>query len=111
MEAYQNALNSQVGLSEFQNVQLQFDLADIYEMANKFEEATQAYLKIPYLYPKEIFWSTKAYLRLGRIFEDKGDFESAKTVYQKVIDLGTDEMKFAQERLEWIRSNAQTTAQ
>jgi len=108
VEAYQNALNAQVGLSEFQNVQLQFDLADIYEMANKLDEATQAYLKIPYLYPKEISWSTKAYLRLGRIFEDKGDFENAKTVYQKVINLGTDEMKFAQERLEWIKSNAQT---
>ena len=108
LEAYQNALNAKIGLSEFQNAQLQFDLADIYEIANKLDEATQAYLKIPYLYPKEISWSTKAYLRLGRIFEDKGDFENAKTVYQKIIDLGTDEMKFAQERLEWIKVNAQT---
>lgn len=110
LQAYQNALSSEMGLSEFQNVQLQFDIADIYELANKPDEATPAYLKIPYLYPKETTWSTKAYLRLGRIFEDKGDWENAQTVYQKVIDLGTDEMKFAQERLEWIKSNAQTTS-
>ena len=111
IEAYQNALNAEIGLSEFQNVQLQFDLADMYEQANKFDEASQAYLKIPYLYPKEISWSTKAYLRLGRIFEDKGDWENARTVYQKVIDLGTDEMKFAQERLEWIKTNTPASSQ
>ena len=85
---------------------MQFNLGDVYETANKLDQALETYLKIPYLYPKETPWVIKAYLRVGRIFEDKTDWENAKTTYQKVIDLGTDEMKFAQERLDWIKNNS-----
>jgi hypothetical protein len=42
---------------------------------------------------------------VARIFEDKSDWQEAQAVYQKVIDLDTDEMKFAQERLEWIKDH------
>mgnify|MGYP001600402131 CR=1 FL=1 len=106
VEAYQNALSSDLGFSEFKNAELQFCIGDIYEMLNKSDQAVAMYLKIPYLYSQEVPWVTKAYLRVARIFEDKGDWENAKTIYQKVMDLGTDEVKFAQERLEWIRDNA-----
>ncbi len=105
IEAYQNALSAEIGLSEFKNAELQFNLGDVYELLNNPEQAVEAYLKIPYLYPKEISWVTKAYLRVARIFEDKGDWENARVIYQKVVDLKTDEMKFAQERLEWIKNN------
>ena len=111
IEAFQNALNSDIGLSEFKDAELQFDLGDVYEQLNKPEKAVEVYLKIPYLYAKEISWVTKAYLRVGRIFEDKGDWENARSVYQKVVDLKTDEVKFAQERLDAIKNNSPSQSQ
>ncbi len=103
--ALEQALNSELGLSEITNAELQFKTGDVYELMNKTNESVEAYLKIPYLYPKETYWVTKAYLRVGRIFENQEDWANAKTIYQKVIALGTDEVKFAQERLDWIQSN------
>ena len=105
VDAYKKAVGSKMGLSQVTNAELQFDLADTYELLNKKKEAVEEYFKIPYLYPSEQSWVIKAYLRAGRIFEDKGEWEQAKTAYQKIIDLKTDEAKFAQERLEWIREN------
>jgi len=104
-EALQNALSSDIGLSQLSNAELQFRIGDVFELLNKPEEAVENYLKIPYLYPKETPWAIKAYLRLGRIFEKEEDWENAKLIYNKVIAYGTQEVKFAQERLEWINSN------
>jgi len=105
IEAYQEALKADVGLSEFRNAELQFYVGDLYEMLNRRDQAVASYLKIPYLYSQDLPWVTKAYLRAARIFEDKSDWEGAQAIYQKVIDLDADEMKFAQERLEWIRDH------
>ncbi len=106
LKAYQNALNADISLSDITNAQLQFSIGDTYELLNQPDKAIESYLKIPYLYNKEVTWVTKAYLRAGRIFEDKSDWDNAKNIYQKVIDLKTDEVKFAQERLDWIKDNS-----
>ena len=105
VEAYQNAIHSEKGLSELSNAELQFNIGDTYELSNKPVEAVDSYLKIPYLYPKEKGWVTKAYLRIARIFEDQENWNEAKLTYEKIIALGTDEVKFAQERLNWIDEN------
>ncbi len=105
IEAYEQALRSDIGLSKINNAEIQFDIADLYETLNKPNEALEAYLKIPYLYPKETSWIVKAYLRLARVFEETKDWENAKLAYAKIIKYGTDEAKFAQERLEWIAGN------
>lgn len=105
IEAYQNAINSDVGLSNLSNAELQFNIGDTYELVNKPAEAIEAYLKIPYLYSSESTWVTKAYLRIARIFEDQKNWSDAQLTYQKIVALGTDETKFAQERLDWISSN------
>ena len=72
------------------------------ETLGKPQEAVQAYLKIPYLFPNEKMWTVKSYLRIARIFENMQDWENAKIVYNKIIEYGTEEAKFAQERLDWI---------
>ena len=102
MDAYRSALKFDLGSSKTKSVELQFSLADILELMERNDEATDEYLKIPYLYPKETFWIVKAYLRIGRIFEDKEKWEEAKTIYKKVIEFKTEESKFAQERLDSI---------
>jgi hypothetical protein len=37
------------------------------------------------------------------MFEDDEKWDEAIQAYQKVVELKTDEMKFAKERLDWIQ--------
>ncbi len=104
---YQQALELDAGMSKITDTELLFSIADIYETINQLDQAIESYLKIPYLHSGEIPWVTKAYLRVARIFEGKGDWQNAIVIYEKVIALGTDEVKFAEERLDWIKNNTQ----
>ncbi|MFA5089247.1 MAG: tetratricopeptide repeat protein, partial [Candidatus Omnitrophota bacterium] len=105
VEAYKKAMAADIGLSKYSNAELQFYIGDTHELLNQKPSAVEEYLKIPYLYPQAIPWIVKAYLRIGRLFEEEERWEEAKTIYQKVIDYKTEEKKFAQERLEWINGN------
>ena len=40
--------------------------------------------------------------RVAKVFEDRQDWAGAKVTYQKIIQLKTEESKYAQERLDWI---------
>ena len=102
IEAYSQALSAEKGLGDLSQAELQFYIADTHELLNQNDVATENYLKIPYLYPEETPWIIKAYLRVARIFEEKEQWQDAKTIYQKVLDFRTEEAKFAQERLEWV---------
>lgn len=111
LAAYRNTLNSKPKTRDPEVVhdcEIQFEIGDLCEILNKKDEAITEYLKIPYLYPAEIKWAIKAYLRTARIFEDKSDWESAKNIYQKIIGYNTDEKTFAQERLETINKTLAT---
>lgn len=103
--AYQNAIGAPQNFEETKNVELQFALGDIYELSNKPDKAVEEYLKLSYLYPKETSWIVKAYLRVARIFEDTEKWQEAKKVYEKIVQYKTDELKFAQERMDWINEH------
>ncbi|MBN1869610.1 MAG: tetratricopeptide repeat protein [Candidatus Omnitrophica bacterium] len=105
ISAYKNALESDNVDSEYSNAELQFLIADTYQLLNKNEEAVDGYLKISYLYPNDIAWVIKAYLRIARIFEDSEQWAEAKITYEKILKFETDESKFAQERLDWINEH------
>ncbi|HBG61888.1 MAG TPA: hypothetical protein DDX37_08685 [Candidatus Omnitrophica bacterium] len=105
LEAYKNAVNSKPGLSKIKNAKLQFYIGDTCELINKSEQAIEEYLKIPYIYPNDISWATRAYLRIARIFEDNDNWDGAILTYKKIIELKADEAKFAKERLDWIKTN------
>ncbi|OGX07819.1 MAG: hypothetical protein A2Z88_08630 [Omnitrophica WOR_2 bacterium GWA2_47_8] len=105
IEAYNNAMQTDIGLSTYSNAEIQFYLADTYELFNQPEKAVEEYLKIPYLYPQAIEWVTKAHLRIARIFENSERWDEAKAIYKKIIEQNTDEAKFAQERMDWINEN------
>ena len=106
LKAYQDALNAPPGSSEIKNAEILFQLGDIYESLDKTSQAIESYMKIPYLYGQDRPWVIKAYLRLGKIFEDSAKWEDAKTVYKKIIDFKIDESKYAKERVDWIDHNA-----
>ena len=105
LEFYQKAIDSPDGLNKMKKSEIQFLIGDACESLHQVDNAIDAYLKIPYLYPNETKWVIKAYLRVARLFEDKEDWANAISIYQKVIAYEVDERTFAQERLEWIHSN------
>ncbi len=105
IEIYQKALNVDPSKGQISNAELLFDIADTYELMGKMEQSVGGYLKIPAQYPEQLSWGAKAYLRVARIFEDRKDWEGARVTYQKIIQLNTEESKFAQERLDWINAN------
>jgi len=103
--AYKNALKSKITTEDYSNAELQFLIADSYQLLNQYETATEEYLKVSYLYPKEVSWVLKAYLRVARIFENDEKWKNAKITYKKVLVFDADESKFAQERLDWINEH------
>jgi len=105
IEEYLSALSASRELSTISNAEIQFYLADVYELFNNPKKAMEEYFKIPYLYPQEVSWNVKAYLRIARIYENNEQWPEAENIYDKIIKLNTEELKFAQERLEWIAEN------
>lgn len=104
INVYQNALAARQG--QIDRAQIQFNLADTMELMSRTDDAIAEYLKIPDLYPTELAWAVKAYLRVAKIYEEGEDWEGARVTYQKIIQLKTPEAAFAQERLDWIKNNA-----
>lgn len=103
--AYRNALNAKEGVGDLSSAQLQFSIADMHELLNERDRAVEEYLKIAYLYADKEDWVVKAYLRVARIFEDNEQWADARMTYQKVLKYDTEELKFVQERLEWIEEH------
>ncbi len=103
--AYQKALESKRGLSAIKNVQLQFFIAETYEILNQRDLAVKEYFRIPYLYEKKVEWVVRSYLRIAKLFEHQERWDDVKLIYQKIIELKTDESVFAEERIEWLREH------
>lgn len=105
LNAFTKALAAGEGFNEIKDAQIQFAIADVYEMMNNTQKAIEEYLKISYLYPDDVSWIIKAQLRIGRIFEDSDQWDKAFKIYTKVKTFNTTEAKFAQERINWIKNN------
>lgn len=105
VDAYQKALNTPSQKSQFIDPEIQFNLAEAIEANRDYNKAIENYLKITYLYPGEVSWVVKSYLRVARIYEDNENWPEAKRIYEKIVQEKAGEAKFAEERLEWIRNN------
>lgn len=83
---------------------IRFGLAEVLEAESEIDEAIQQYLLAADLYA-QVPLCVQALLRAARLYEDKEEFKEALKIYKQIIDKGTQEAKFAQERIEWIKSN------
>jgi len=81
---------------------IQFKIAEVLQTQGKIEEAIEGYSKVTYLYPENSDLVVKSLLRMGAIYEDKGAFKEAISIYNRVISMNVKEAKFAQERIDWI---------
>ncbi|MFZ5801158.1 MAG: tetratricopeptide repeat protein [Candidatus Omnitrophota bacterium] len=105
VDALQKALTALPQKSQFSDPEIQFNLAEVSEANHDYHKAIENYLKITYLYPTEVSWVVKSYLRVARIYEDRENWPEAKRIYEKIARENAAEAKFAEERLEWIRNN------
>jgi TolA-binding protein len=103
VEFYRKGLDL-VPIKQIASVQLR--IAESLEAQGKTPDAIEEYLKVPYLYADSQALAVKALLRVGQIYEAKEEFKEAQDIYEKVISLNTEEAKYAQERIDWIKKNA-----
>ncbi|MFA5093450.1 MAG: tetratricopeptide repeat protein [Candidatus Omnitrophota bacterium] len=96
---YSQSLNS----ADLKNVAaIRFNLAETLEANSEFESAIKQYLLAADLSSDSPQLSTKALLRVAKIYEDKENFLEALKIYKRVISGGSAQAMFAQERVEAI---------
>ncbi|MDD5281569.1 MAG: tetratricopeptide repeat protein [Candidatus Omnitrophica bacterium] len=84
---------------------IQFSLAEVYEAKDELDAAIAMYLKLADIYSDNAHLSIRALLRAAKIYEDRDDFKNALGIYKRIAQDKTEESKFAQERIEWIKAN------
>ncbi|MDD5561857.1 MAG: tetratricopeptide repeat protein [Candidatus Omnitrophica bacterium] len=99
---YQKALEA-TGFKDASGIQ--FSLAEVYEAKNELQAAIDMYLRIADSPGGDAQLSKRALLRAAKIYEDKDDFKEALGVYGRIGQDKTEESRFAQERIEWIKAN------
>ncbi|MBF0215641.1 MAG: tetratricopeptide repeat protein [Candidatus Omnitrophica bacterium] len=85
------------------NAQVQFDLAECYELKGIEARAIEEYLKVEYKYPNGVFWVTRARKRCAELLEKKGETDKAVAIYRKLAEGDGEEARYAQEKLKWLR--------
>lgn len=100
LDFYRKSLDL-VPLKDMPGIQLK--IAEILQTQGKPEQAIEEYLKVSYFFPENQNLQVKALLRVAEIYEDKENFKEAVNIYKRVISMGVEEAKFAQERIDQIK--------
>ena len=85
------------------NAQTQFKIAESLEEENDLDDALKIYSNISYNYEQDKFWIVKGLLRSSRIYEDRGDWQKAINIYEKILNYDVPEAKYAKEKIELIK--------
>lgn len=102
LDYYRKSLNL-VPVNEMSGIQ--FKLAEIKEAEGKLDEAIEEYMKVVYLFSEDNTLAVKSLLRVAVINETKENFKEALNIYRRIISMGVDEARYAQERADWIKAN------
>jgi tetratricopeptide (TPR) repeat protein len=84
---------------------IQFKIAEAVQARGEYSEAIEEYLKVTYLYAENSDLAVKSLLRVAAIYEDKENFKEAVNIYKRIKAMGVEEAKYAQERMDWIRTH------
>ena len=80
------------------NPEVYFLLGYCWEKLKDEKNALDNYFKVVYLF-KDKKYKTKAYFRIAKIYERENRWEEAKRIYERVLSLGVEESKIAQEKI------------
>ncbi|MDD2679843.1 MAG: tetratricopeptide repeat protein [Candidatus Omnitrophica bacterium] len=78
-------------------------IAEILESKAKLDEAIKEYLEVVRLADQGDDLAVSALLRLGQIYEDRGDRVAALDTYNRILKMNVQESKYAEERLSRLR--------
>lgn len=87
------------------SAEIRFALGFCLEAIQEPEKALTEYFELIYSYPSEISLKIRAYFRIANIYQGKNNLDQAKNAYQKIIGLGVQESRIAEERLKEIINN------
>jgi TolA-binding protein len=102
LDFYRKSLDI-VPVKEIAGIQLK--IAEVFEQEAKFDAAIEEYLKVTYLYSENNSQAIKALLRVALIYEGKENFKEAVNIYRRIISMNAEEAKYAQERIDWIKTH------
>jgi len=83
---------------------LHLKMAETYEAVFKLDAAIEEYLKALESSGQSKEFTLKVLLRLGQIYEDKGNLKEAEKYYKKITEMDVPESAYAQERISRLRS-------
>jgi TolA-binding protein len=104
LEYYRRALE---GTAAPESAGLHLKIAEILEAKGKPEEAEKEYLEAVRSSGAEDSLAASALLKLGQIYEDRGDIAEALNTYNKLLKMDVPESKYAEERLDRIRKRGE----
>jgi TolA-binding protein len=85
---------------------LHLRMAEAYEAAFKLDQAIEEYLKALESAKEDKDFTVKLLLRLGKIYEDKGNSKQAISYYKKIYEMSVPESEYAQERINLLKSRS-----
>jgi tetratricopeptide (TPR) repeat protein len=84
-------------LDEEEQAHAHFWMADSLEQLGRFDEAAAAFLKIPYLFPRQAQLAVTAQLRAGDAYRRMGRAGAARSLYEKVVSSQGPESQWGRE--------------
>lgn len=84
---------------------MRFKFAEVLEANSELNAAAKEYLEVAKLSRGDLKLLLRALLRAAKLYEDQDKYLEAAKIYAQVVDKGTEEGRFAKERLEWIMAN------
>ncbi len=100
IEYYRKALT---GDNNELNAEIQYEIAESYEMKGDLQGASDEYLKVTDLYSNGAFWSVRAQLKCAQALEAVGKPCEASLLYEKLAGMEVEESDFAKKRLDILR--------
>jgi TolA-binding protein len=80
---------------------MRMKIAECLEADGDIDGAIAEYLKLS----SDLPLNPRAFMRLARIYEDRGKYKEAEKFYKKVLQTDTENSAFAKERIDWIELN------
>ena len=84
---------------------IRFNLAEVLEAGGEFDASLRQYLLAADLYEQSPELFSRSLLRAAKLCEVKEALKAALKIYNRIVQKGAQEAKFAQERIDWIRVN------
>ncbi len=85
------------------NAEIQYEIAESYEMKGDLRGASDEFLKVVDLYSNGAFWSVRAQLKCAQALEAIGKPDEASRLYEKLAGMEVEESDFAKKRLELLK--------